>query len=68
MLALAIRTRDRRETVDQFIRLLAAGPASLVGRYPVGNTGRPGVCMTEPMPVSAELARLLEPASMPSPG
>lgn len=61
MLTLAIRARDRREVVGQVIRLVVAGPGSLVGRYPVGNTGRAGVGLTEPMPVPPDLARLLEP-------
>ena len=61
MLALAVRTRDGGEAIGQAIRLVVAGPGSLVGRYPVGNTGRAGVGLTDPMPMSPELARLLEP-------
>jgi hypothetical protein len=60
MLTLAVRTRDRDEVAGQVIRLIVAGPGSLVGRYPVGNTGRAGVGLTDPMPMPPDLARLLE--------
>src|SRR5215218_429596 len=39
MLAAGVRRRDRREVVGQLLRLVVAGPGSLTGRYPVGNTG-----------------------------
>jgi hypothetical protein len=61
MLTLAVRTRDRDEVAGQVIRLIVAGPGSLVGRYPVGNTGRAGVGLTDPMPMPPDLARLLKP-------
>lgn len=61
MLAAGVRSRDRREVVGQVVRLLVAGPGSLTGRYPVGNTGRARVPATLPMPVAPELASLLEP-------
>lgn len=51
MLQLAIRTRDSREVRGQAIRLALAGPGSLSGRYPEGNSGRSNVSMFEPMPV-----------------
>lgn len=60
MLAGAVRTRDLREATGQLVRALVAGPGSLLGRYPVGNTGRARVPATLPMPVPAELAALLE--------
>lgn len=50
MLRLAIRTRDRREIRGQAMRLALAGPGSLSGRYPAGNSGRSNVSMFEPMP------------------
>lgn len=59
MLREAVRQRDRRETLGQVVRLLVAGPGSLAGRYPVGNTGRANVSMMEPMPVPSDLAALL---------
>ncbi len=51
MFWLAIRTRDSREIRGQAIRLVLAGPGSLTGRYPEGNSGRSNVSMFEPMPV-----------------
>jgi hypothetical protein len=59
MLRLAIRVRDRRECVGQVVRVLVAGPGSLTGKYPLGNTGRASVPATQPMPVPTELAELL---------
>ena len=61
MLTLALRTHDRREAFGQVVRLVVAGPGSLSGRYPVGNTGRAGVGLTDPMPVPDDIATLLEP-------
>lgn len=60
MLGLGWRTRDRREVLGQVLRLVVAGPGSLTGRYPEGNTGRASVPATRPMPVAAELRALLE--------
>lgn len=59
MLRLAIRSRDRREFVGQAMRLVVAGPGSLSGRYPTGNSGRSNISMFQPMPVPPELASLL---------
>lgn len=59
MFALAWRLRDRREILGQLVRLSVAGPGSLLGRYPVGNTGRSDVPMTQPMEITPDLAELL---------
>ena len=56
MLVLAVRTRDVREFVGQVMRTAVAGPASALGRYPLGNTGRANVPATRPMPVPDDLA------------
>lgn len=61
MLRLAVTTRDRREIAGQTFRLIVAGPGSLLGRYPAGNTGRADVPATLPMPIPDELQRLLDP-------
>jgi hypothetical protein len=37
-----------------------AGPGSLSGRYPTGNTGRAHVPATQPMPIAGELAEVLQ--------
>ena len=60
MLSLGWRTRDRREVTGQLLRIVVAGPGSLVGRYPVGNTGRASVPLTRPMPMPADLRALLD--------
>jgi hypothetical protein len=59
MLAYAVRTSDRAEVVGQVVRVLVAGPASLVGRIPVGNTGRADVPLRQHMAVPDDLAPLV---------
>jgi len=59
MLAAALRRRDRHEVLGQVFRLLVAGPGSLTGRYPVGNTGGASVSAFEPMPIPEDLQVLL---------
>ena len=60
MLVLGWRTRDRAEIRGQILRLVVAGPGSLTGRYPEGNTGRADVPATRPMPVPDDLRVLLD--------
>ncbi|WP_306362962.1 DUF3703 domain-containing protein [Nocardia sp. CC227C] len=59
MLRLALRTHDRPEVRGQIIRLAVAGIGSALGRAPLGNTGRTSVGITTPMPIPADLARIL---------
>jgi hypothetical protein len=59
MLRRALRERDLIEAVGQVVRLLVAGPGSVLGRYPEGNTGRARVPLTEPMPIPDDLAATL---------
>ena len=59
MLAAGWRARDVREVRGQILRLLAGGPASAIGRYPTGNTGRARVPATRPMPIRPDLADVL---------
>ncbi len=59
MLRLAVLTRNPHEAVGQIIRLVAAGPASAVGRIPVGNTGRADVPLRQEMQVPPDLAQIL---------
>ena len=61
MLGLALRRRLPREIVGQTFRLIVAGPGSLTGRYPEGNTGRADVSAFEPMPVPDDLRAVLDP-------
>ena len=44
--------RDRVEVRGQLLRLVVAGPGSLISRYPIGNTGRARVSATLPMPIT----------------
>jgi hypothetical protein len=59
MLGSGWRRHDRREAAGQLLRLIVAGPGSLTGRYPVGNTGGANVSALLVMPVPADLQRLL---------
>lgn len=59
MLAAALRRRDRHELVGQVFRTIVAGPASLAGKYPAGNTGGADVSPFAPMPVPDDLRPLL---------
>lgn len=60
MLRLAVRRRDRHEAVGQIVRLAVAGIASIVGRIPVGNTGRANVPLRATMPIPDDLSHLLK--------
>ena len=66
MLVTGWKARDVREVRGQLLRLLAGGPASAVGRYPVGNTGRARVSAIQPMPVRPDLAEILTKAGQPT--
>ena len=61
MLRLALQQRDRREFVGQVIRLAVAGPGSLVGKYPPGNTGRTTMRLTETAALPADIEHALGP-------
>jgi hypothetical protein len=63
MLAAGVRHRDIHEVVGQMVRLIVAGPGSLTGRYPVGNTGGARVNALTPMPIPHDLAVVLSPAT-----
>lgn len=65
MLGAGLRRRDRREVVGQLLRLVVAGPGSLTGRYPVGNTGGADVRALAPMPIPEDLRPYLIPATSP---
>jgi len=55
MLVTALLVMDVREVVGQLVRLSVAGVGSLLGRYPLGNTGRARVPITLPMPIPGDL-------------
>jgi len=60
MFVTAMMQRDVREVRGQLSRIAVAGPGSLSGRYPTGNTGRARVPATQPMPIAGELAEVLQ--------
>lgn len=66
MLRVAVRRRDLREVVGQLLRVAVAGPGSVTGRYPVGNTGGANVSATLVMPIPDDLQQILD-ASNSSP-
>ncbi|MBX9766360.1 MAG: DUF3703 domain-containing protein [Bdellovibrionales bacterium] len=51
MLVLAAQTMDAAEVWGQILRILVAGPGSILRKYPKGNTGRSNVSMFLPMPI-----------------
>ncbi|WP_240801690.1 DUF3703 domain-containing protein [Streptomyces sp. A1136] len=59
MFRLAVRCRDRAETVGQVVRILVAGAGSVTGRVPYGNTGRTAAGLLTPMPLPEDLRVLL---------
>lgn len=60
MLRVALAQRDRRETLGQLIRLAVAGPGSLAGKYPAGNTGRTTMRLTETAALPPDVRDALE--------
>jgi hypothetical protein len=60
MLGAGIRRRDLREIVGQVGRTVVAGPGTLTGRYPIGNTGGSNVSATAVMPIPADLKAVLD--------
>ncbi len=67
MFGYAVRHHEPRELLGQAVRLLVAGPGSLAGRYPLGNTGGANVGAFKPMPVPDDLAPLFERAGVHAP-
>jgi hypothetical protein len=59
MLGAGLRRRDSHEVFGQLLRLVVAGPGSLTGRYPVGNTGGADVPALTRMAIPADLAPYL---------
>jgi hypothetical protein len=51
---------DAREVRGQLLRLALIPLGHLLGRLPLGNTGRSNVSAFEPMPIAPELQRLLD--------
>ena len=60
MLATSLRRRDVHEVLGQAFRFVVAGPGSLTGRYPEGNTGGANVSAFKPMSIPEDLRGLLQ--------
>lgn len=60
MIGYAVRRRDPREVAGQLFRLVVAGPGSVTGRYPVGNTGGANVSAFAAMPLPEDLSVFLQ--------
>ena len=54
---------NRTEVAGQVVRVLVAGPASLVGRIPTGNDGRARTPLRATAPVPPDLAAVLGPTA-----
>lgn len=54
MLRIGIKRLDLREIVGQLIRIVGSA-GSLMGKYPVGNTGGANVSPFKPMPIPEDL-------------
>lgn len=61
MLRIAVTQRDHRELIGQILRIAVAGPGSLAGKYPTGNTGRTTMGLTETATLPDDIASTLEP-------
>ncbi len=60
MLAFAISRREWGEALGQAFRLLLTPLGALLGRIPLGNTGRASVSAFMPMPIPNDLQRVLD--------
>ncbi|MBU3993026.1 MAG: DUF3703 domain-containing protein [Alphaproteobacteria bacterium] len=59
MLAFALSRCEWREARGQVLRLMLAPLGALLGRIPLGNTGRAAVSAFVPMPIPEELRHVL---------
>lgn len=62
MLGYAIALKDEREIFGQLVRLALAPLGNLIGRLPIGNTGRAHVSAFMPMEIPEELQRQIKDA------
>ena len=59
MFTAALRRHDRHELTGQLFRIIVAGPGSITGKYPVGNTGGADVSAFAPMAIPDDLRPVL---------
>ena len=62
MLRFALRHRLPGEAIGQALRLLLAGPLTVLGAIPIGNTGGSAVSGFQHMPLPADLQQLIDDA------
>lgn len=62
MLKHGLRERDAKEIAGQVLRIGGAATKTPLGIYPKGNTGGANVNPLKPMPIEADLAKILEQA------
>jgi hypothetical protein len=62
MYRFALRQRLPAEAFGQLLRMVLAGPLTIVGILPTGNTGGSSVNGFMPMPVTADLQRVIDAA------
>lgn len=60
MLRFALKHRLLGEAIGQVLRLLLAGPLTVLGAIPIGNTGGSAVSGFQPMPVPSDLQQLID--------
>jgi hypothetical protein len=60
MLCFAFIERDPKEILGQLVRLALAPLGALIGRIPVGNTGRSNVSAFQPMPIPDDLCHAIK--------
>jgi Protein of unknown function (DUF3703) len=59
MLIWAVRHRQPREVVGQLTRIVGAAAATPIGWVPIGNTGGSNISPFKPLPVPADLQKIL---------
>lgn len=64
MLKAGFRMRDWREVFGQVARIALAAIGSLLGRAPLGNTGRANVGILTPMPIPDDIQQLFRQADL----
>ncbi len=60
MLRLGFINRDFKEVMGQLLRLMVGGFKSFMDHVPLGNTGGSNVGPLQPMPVKADLDKILK--------
>lgn len=65
MLALAWETRAAKEMVGQIFRIALVPLGHLLGRLPLGNSGRSNISAFRAMPPSAEILRVIAESQHP---